>query len=106
MTSNLVPKGLYLLLSLVLLGHLLVQMTWWFLAADDSDVQAGVEDFRPINQNFTSDICYLLSHTLIKFSVFVVCGSSLFNTQTPDFTRHHCDSTTDPKCVQFQITLK
>ena len=78
MTANLVPKGLYLLSSLVLLGHLLVQLTWWFLAADDSDVQAGVEDFRPINQNFTSDICYLLSHTLIKFSVFVVCGLFIF----------------------------
>ena len=37
-----------------------------------------MEDFRPINQNFTSDICYLLSHTLIKLSVFVVCGLLFF----------------------------
>ena len=46
-----------------LLGHLLVQVTWWFLASDGSEIQA-------------------------------------------DFTRQHCDSTKNPKCVQFQITLK
>ena len=48
---------------LVLLGHLLVQVTWWFLGSDGSEIQA-------------------------------------------DFTCHHCDNTKDPKCVQFQITLK
>ena len=29
-----------------------------------------------------------------------------FKTQTPDFTRHYCYSTKDPKWVQFQITLE
>ena len=31
-----------------LLGHLLVQVTWWFLAFDSSEIQASVEDFRSI----------------------------------------------------------
>ena len=34
---------------LFLLGHLLVQVTGWFLASDDSEIQAGVKDFRFIN---------------------------------------------------------
>ena len=34
---------------LFLIGHLLVQMTWWFLVSDVSEIQASVEDFRPIN---------------------------------------------------------
>ena len=34
---------------LFLLGHLLVQVTWWFLSSDGSEIQASVEDFRPIN---------------------------------------------------------
>ena len=34
---------------LFLLGHLLVQVTWWFLASDGSEIQASVEDFRPTN---------------------------------------------------------
>ena len=34
---------------LFLLGYLLVQVTWWFLASDGSKIQASVEDFRPIN---------------------------------------------------------
>ena len=54
---------------LLLLGHLLVQVTWWFLASDGSKIQGSAVDFRLINLNFTSNICYLLSHTLIKFSV-------------------------------------
>ena len=33
-------------------------------------------------------------------------GQLFFNTQTTDFTRHYSDSTKDPKCVQFEITLK
>ena len=33
----------------ILLGHLLVHVTWWFLATDGSEIQASVEDFRPIN---------------------------------------------------------
>ena len=33
---------------LFLLGHLLVQVAW-FLASDGSDIQASVEDFRPID---------------------------------------------------------
>ena len=72
---------------LFLLGHLLVQVIWWFLAVG-STTQASVEDFKPINENFTSNICYIVSHTLIKFSVFMVCGSLFFNTQTTVFTRH------------------
>ena len=36
-------------ICLFLLGHLPVQVTWWFLASDSSDIQASVEDFRPIN---------------------------------------------------------
>ena len=43
----------------------LVQVTWWFLASDGSEIQTFVENFRPINLNFTSNICYLISHTLI-----------------------------------------
>ena len=34
---------------LFLLGHLPVQVTWWFLACDGSEIQVSVEDFRPIN---------------------------------------------------------
>ena len=33
----------------ILLGHLLVQVTWWFLASEGSEIQASVEGFRPIN---------------------------------------------------------
>ena len=36
-------------LCLFLLGHLLVQVTWWFLASDGSEIQTSLEDFRPIN---------------------------------------------------------
>ena len=63
-----------------ILGHLLVQVTWWFLASDINEIQASVKDFRPFNQNFTLNICYLLFYTLlkIKFSVFVVCGLVIF----------------------------
>ena len=35
--------------GLFLLGHLPVQVSWWFLASDGSEIQASVEDFRPIN---------------------------------------------------------
>ena len=34
---------------LFLLGHLPVKVTWWFLTSDGSEIQASVEDFRPIN---------------------------------------------------------
>ena len=34
---------------LFLLGHLLVQVTWWFLASDGSEIQGSAEDFRLIN---------------------------------------------------------
>ena len=34
---------------LFLLGHLLVQVALWFIASDGSEIQASVEDFRPIN---------------------------------------------------------
>ena len=37
--------------------------------------------------------CHLLSHTLIKFSIFVVCGSVYTNY----FTRHYGDSSKDPE---------
>ena len=37
------------LYRLFLLGHLLVQVTWWFLAPGGSEIQASVEDFGPIN---------------------------------------------------------
>ena len=43
-----------------------------FFASDGSEIQARVEDFIPI---LSIKIYYLLSHTLIKFSVFVACGS-------------------------------
>ena len=36
-------------IDLFLRGHLLVQVTWWFLASDGSEIQASVETFRPIN---------------------------------------------------------
>ena len=72
------------LVCLFLLGHLPVQVSSWFLASDGSEIHASVEDFRPINLNFTSNICYLLYHTLIKFSVFVVCGSVIFQYTTVD----------------------
>ena len=36
-------------ICLFLLGHLPVQVTWWFLASDRSEFQASVEDFRPIH---------------------------------------------------------
>ena len=31
---------------LFLLEHLLVQVTWWCLASDGSEIQASVEDFQ------------------------------------------------------------
>ena len=34
---------------LFLLGHLLVQVTWYILASDDSENQASVKDFIAIN---------------------------------------------------------
>ena len=34
---------------LFLLGHLLVHVTWWFLAPEGSEIQPSVKDFRPIN---------------------------------------------------------
>ena len=91
-------KEIYVIVLSISSVHLLVQVTWWFLASDSSEIQASVEDFRSINWNFTSNICYLLSHTLIKFSVFVVCGSvNLFYQYTNYFTRHYGDSTKDPE---------
>ena len=41
-------------------------------ASDGSEIQASVEDFRVIDEN------YLLSHTLLKLFVFVVCGLFIF----------------------------
>ena len=41
-------------------------------ASDGSEIQASVEDFRVIDEH------YLLSHTLLKFLVFVVCGLFIF----------------------------
>ena len=41
-------------------------------ASDGSEIQASVEDFRVINEH------YLLSHTLLKFFVFVVCRLFIF----------------------------
>ena len=49
---------------LFLRGHLLVQVTCRFLACDGSEIHSSVED-----------ICYLLSHILIKFSIAMVCWS-------------------------------
>ena len=34
---------------LFLLGHLLIQVTSCFLAYDGSEIQASMEDFRPMN---------------------------------------------------------
>ena len=34
---------------LFLLGQIPVQVTWWFLASDGSEIQASVEYFRPFN---------------------------------------------------------
>ena len=60
---------------LFLQGHLPVQVIRRFLAHDGSKIQASLEDFRPINEMFTSNIFYLLSHSLISFSISVVCGT-------------------------------
>ena len=43
-------RSLYFV-CLFLLGHLLVQVTWWFLASDGSEIHSSVEDFRPFNKN-------------------------------------------------------
>ena len=63
--------------SLFLIRDLPVQVTSWFLASDGSEIQASVGNFRPINENLTSNIYYLLSDTLIKFSVFCIAKRSL-----------------------------
>ena len=34
---------------LFLLVHIPVQVTWWFLASEGSEIQASVEYFRPFN---------------------------------------------------------
>ena len=67
---------------LFLLEHLLVQVTWWNFASDDSEIQASVKEFK-----FTSNICYLLSQTLSSLYSWYV-GRLFSNTQTTDFTRH------------------
>ena len=62
--------------------HRLVQVTWWFLASDGSEIQARVEDFRP---NLKLHLKYTLptfSHFDKKFCVIVVCGLFIFNTQS------------------------
>ena len=33
----------------ILHGHLLVQVNRWFFASDAIEIQASVEDFRPVN---------------------------------------------------------
>ena len=53
--------------GLFFLEHLSVLVTWYFLAS----IQTTVEDF-------TSNICYLISYIFIKFSVFVICRSFIF----------------------------
>ena len=47
-------------ICLFLLGHLPVQVTLWFLASDSREIQASVEDFRPINKNFQIYATYFL----------------------------------------------
>ena len=68
--------------SLFLPGHLLVRVTWLFLASASGEARAGERDFGLISWSFTSCICCLLSHTLVKFSVFVVCRSVVFSACT------------------------
>ena len=46
-----------------LLVHLLVQVTWWFLASDGSEIQANMEDADVSIRISHQNICYLLSHT-------------------------------------------
>ena len=50
--------------------RLLYNLTWWFLASDGSEIQDSVIHFGPINLNML-----ILSHNLIKYTVFVVCWS-------------------------------
>ena len=75
-------KEIYVIVLSILSVYLPVQVNWWFLASDGSEIQASVKDFSPISLNFTSNIRYLLSHTLIKVSVFVVYGSFIFHYTT------------------------
>ena len=67
-------------------------------ASDGSEIQASVEDFRVIDEH------YLLSHTLLKFLVFVVCGLFIFQyTKLQHTAQIHnglspCGSTDVNKC--------
>ena len=54
--------------------HRLVQVTWWFLASDGSEIQARVEDFRP-------NLKLHLKYTLPTFSHFhqkVLCNRGMW----------------------------
>ena len=37
--------------------------------AEENGYRFSLEDFGPINENFTSNICYLLSDTYIKLTL-------------------------------------
>ena len=56
---------------LLLLGHLLVQVTWWFLASDGIEIQASVEDFRP---PYCQTVMhgYILELTHIRARIFLL----------------------------------
>ena len=42
-------KEKYVIVLSISSVHLLFKVTWWFLASDGSEIQASVEDFRPVN---------------------------------------------------------
>ena len=70
------------------------------IASDGSEIQATIDDFGPFNEHFTPNKCYLLPLTLIKLSVFVVCGPFNFQYIAAGFHMPIWDRTIDKKCLR------
>ena len=58
--------------------HLPVQVTWWFFASDGSEIQARVEDFRPVHEDFPLNVFFFLYVNKVFHTYFVVYGSFIF----------------------------
>ena len=88
---------------LFLLRHLPVQVTWWFFASDGSEIQARVKDFRPVHEDFPSNVfLFFIYVNKVFHTYFVVYGSFIF--QNINFQLCLL-GTKDSKYLKSQITL-
>ena len=89
----------------LLLGQLSVKLTWWYLGSDGNKIRAGLK-ISELSIKISHQIYaayFLIYCTLMKFSVFVLGGSYIFQNNTPYTPSQNRNK--DPKCLKLLYTI-